>query len=826
MARCTAGAAEIAACGGAMAQRSGTSASLCAGEAPCAVRSAVLPHERGTRPLSRLAQNGTVSRDDAADEAGAVGAGLPEPSDKVRDGSLVGAGIKRDTIRTVGRTATERRPRWMGVMTQSRRGFGGASALFVEHPAERLDGGCGVDGPSLRLQRGACDEERDGLADVDGASASRAVAQPAEPLPPPEPPPAARARAWRGVVSGAETKAGHAQRMLGIYVGRAARAARGAANDAQRFASAAGSRSSQVQVEVSWAAALAAYDASRAAYCASQHALRCAQVETWQRQRQQRAVRRAWRPSSPLTSVAAVTRGAAHVAGCAWRAARAADDAAWGTYWDLCEEQSLVCRFAELRRLHGHGGGAQGAWGRHVAAGLAGATTFAGREAAWSVLEALEVAQQAWSAAMVAQADAADWAYQALAGADAGGWSPGRGEQCAVQVTAGGEGAGRRLLSEVRGGAPLTEAAAMRVLALGLLIGQQRRRRAAAQAAALATAAAASACLGAAVWRADAEGWAIEAMASADAGRWSIGEGKCAVLAVAAAEEGEGRCRRGEEQSATPLTEAEAMAVLALGLLMQRQRHRSAAARAAARAAAAAATGCLVAQEHMAGLPSWDWQWRWGTVRARHRLLYGRGLHIVEQMGHRVGSGLGRREQGRLLPLVPRPRRDREGLMAEGDRMRSGRAGGVPLNRFVRCSVQRAAQRASRAATLAGEVMGALCGRLAARGAVLVSAAAARRAVLVVRAMQGELRRRVTGRVRRVGSAPLCGMSQQQRALLRVKRRCELRGLSRRCRLAAPWRSHGLARCVGGRVPYRWAAPRPKQASSTVENMTKREKAA
>ena len=268
------------------------------------------------------------------------------------------------------------------------------------------------------------------------------------------------------------------------------------------------------------------------------------------------------------------------------------------------------------------------------------------------------------------------------------------------------------------------------------------------------------------------------------------------------------------------------MAVLALGLLMQRQRHRSAAARAAARAAAAAATACLVAQEHMAGLPSWDWQWRWGTVRARYRLLYGRGLHIVEQMGHRVGSGLGRREQGRLLPLVPRPRRDREGLMAEGDRMRSGRAGGVPLNCFVRCSVQRAAQRASRAATLAGEVMGALCGRLAARGAVLVSAAAARRAVLVVRAMQGELRRRVTGRVRRVGSAPLCGMSQQQRALLRVKRRCELRGLSRRCRLAAPWRSHGLARCVGGRVPYRWAAPRPKQASSTVENMTKREKAA
>ena len=43
------------------------------------------------------------------------------------------------------------------------------------------------------------------------------------------------------------------------------------------------------------------------------------------------------------------------------------------------------------------------------------------------------------------------------------------------------------------------------------------------------------------------------------------------MLAVAA-EEGEGRCRRGEEQSATPLTEAEAMAVLALGLLMQRQR--------------------------------------------------------------------------------------------------------------------------------------------------------------------------------------------------------------------------------------------------------------
>ena len=216
----------------------------------------------------------------------------------------------------------------------------------------------------------------------------------------------------------------------------------------------------------------------------------------------------------------------------------------------------------------------------------------------------------------------------------------------------------------------------MRVLALGLLMGQQRRRRAAAQAAALATAAAASACLGAAVWRADAEGWAIEAMASADAGRWSIGEGQCAVLAVAA-EEGEGRCRRGEEQSATPLTEAEAMAVLALGLLMQRQRHRSAAARAAAWAAAAAATGCLVAQEHMAGLPSWDWQWRWGTVRARYRLLYGRGLHIVEQMGHRVGSGLGRREQGRLLPLVQRPRRDREGLMAEGGRMRSSRAGGA-----------------------------------------------------------------------------------------------------------------------------------------------------
>ena len=313
---------------------------------------------------------------------------------------------------------------------------------------------------------------------------------------------------------------------------------------------------------------------------------------------------------------------------------------------------------------------------------------------------------------------------------------------------------------------------------------------------------------------------------------------------------------------ASGAADAAAHRVLALGLLLQRQRRRAAAlARAAAvratavalhagRAAAAAlravravpvvaalfaveaAVAAASVAQRVAGaalrVSSWDAMWEGGSVRTRMRLLYGCGHRIVEQWGWREGVGLGQQEQGLRRPLVAQERERRAGLRAFGERRR-------PLlswrNRFVGCSVQRAAGAAARAALLARRLVVVLEGRLSGYDAGLVACEAARDArAAACRAAVEVLRCRVAGeggairhKRRRAACSRLggaagarCGGGSRQGAA-----RGGVRVLSARL-----WCCRQRTRLSGGGcdVPYRWAAPRPKQASSTAENLTKREK--
>ena len=152
-------------------------------------------------------------------------------------------------------------------------------------------------------------------------------------------------------------------------------------------------------------------------------------------------------------------------------------------------------------------------------------------------------------------------------------------------------------------------------------------------------------------------------------------------------------------------------------------------------------------------------------------------------------------------------------------------------NRFVGCSVQRAAGAAARAALLARRLVVMLEGRLSGYDAGLVACEAARDArSAACRAAVEVLRCRVAGEggamrhkrrraacSRQGGAAgERCGGGSRQGAA---------RG-GARVFPAGLWCCGQRTRLSGGGcdVPYRWAAPRPKQASSAVENLTKREK--
>ena len=196
---------------------------------------------------------------------------------------------------------------------------------------------------------------------------------------------------------------------------------------------------------------------------------------------------------------------------------------------------------------------------------------------------------------------------------------------------------------------------------------------------------------------------------------------------------------------------------------------------------------------------------------------------IMTRMGWRPGMGLGRANQGRPSPILPKARQRRMGLRGKADALSgAGAAGKFPTRK--RCSVQTAAAGAAGAAMAAARaiwVVKRACHQLAPIMAQLASAIAARAARRAAALAAG--RRRLLQRFLRAvatahGGPKGTGLQHGARGLSGGRSIARL-GEMRAGQLQWAW----LAIC-GCVVTYTRHLPRPKEASSVVVNLTTREK--
>ena len=193
---------------------------------------------------------------------------------------------------------------------------------------------------------------------------------------------------------------------------------------------------------------------------------------------------------------------------------------------------------------------------------------------------------------------------------------------------------------------------------------------------------------------------------------------------------------------------------------------------------------------------------------------------IMTRMGWRPGMGLGRANQGRPSPILPKARRRRMGLRGKADTLSgAGAAGKFPACK--RCSVQTAAAGAAMAAARAIWVVKRACHQLVpimAQLASAIAARAARRAATLATGRHRLLQRFLRAVATAHGGPKGTGLQHGARGLSGGRSIARLG----ETRMGQPQRAW-LAIC-GCVVTYTRHLPRPKEASSVVVNLTTREK--